>query len=179
METTTTQITAGSFKTEREIRCEEFLEAISIAKLDDFYRVVVDAIPSPVLIMERDVRIVDYNNAAGCILDQDPQKVVRARIGDATHCMHSIESPLGCGHSLSCSQCVIRNAVNSSLNGSLVRHRKAKLELIGPDRAREATVLVTASPLEYDERRYVLLILEELSEEASKPGERESHVHAA
>lgn len=176
MDTASTSLRNGQEKTERELRCEQFIEAISSDRLDDFYRVVVDAIPAAVLIMEKDARIVDYNRGAREILEDDPQKVLRVRIGEAMHCLHSIDVPAGCGRGPACQQCVIRNAVNRTLNGGSVHHEKARLELLGLEKTREARVLVTASPIEYDERRYALLILEEWNEENDVHGERESDV---
>lgn len=150
-------------KSERELRCEQFIEAISCAELDDFYRVVLDAIPSPVLILEKDVTIVDYNAAASAILGKDRSLVLNKRAGEALHCLHSLDVPEGCGRGPACRECVIRNSVNQSLNGEVVLRKITKIEFSMEPESREATVLVTTSPLAYDERKYALLLLDDVS----------------
>ena len=45
----------------------------------DFYRIVLDAIPSPVFVVQEDVRIVDFNAAASKILAKDRQLIIRRR----------------------------------------------------------------------------------------------------
>ena len=46
---------------------------------DDFHKTVLDAIPSPVFVVQQDVRIVDFNTAASNILAEDRQVIIRKR----------------------------------------------------------------------------------------------------
>ena len=59
---------------------------------DGFYRTVVDTIPSPVLVVEQDVRIVDVNAAAAQLLASTPERTYRRRAGEVMCCIHSQES---------------------------------------------------------------------------------------
>jgi nitrogen-specific signal transduction histidine kinase len=46
---------------------------------DDFHKIVLDAIPSPVFVVQEDVRIVDFNTAASKMLADDRQLIIRRR----------------------------------------------------------------------------------------------------
>jgi nitrogen-specific signal transduction histidine kinase len=46
---------------------------------NDFHKTVLDAIPSPVFVVQQDVRIVDFNAAASKMLADDRQLIIRRR----------------------------------------------------------------------------------------------------
>ena len=46
---------------------------------DDFHKTVLDAIPSPVFVVQQEVRIVDFNAAASKMLAGDRQLIIRRR----------------------------------------------------------------------------------------------------
>ena len=49
------------------------------ATKNDFHRIVLDAIPSPVFVAQQDVQIVDFNAAASKMLAEDRQLIIRRR----------------------------------------------------------------------------------------------------
>lgn len=142
----------------------EFLEQILNANLDDFYRVVLDGIQAPVFIVEQDVRIVDYNAAAGAILAAERKLVTNQRAGEALHCLHSTDAAEGCGRGPSCSHCTIRNSVNQSLHSESASRHKVTFEMCSEGEKTKIDFLVTASPLFYADHKYVLLVMENIAE---------------
>ena len=134
--------------------------------LDGYFRILFEAVPSPVLIVDDDVRILDYNIAGAGLLGQDRGLKYMKRGGEALHCVHSFESPEGCGSSANCSDCIIRNSVSEALRDGKVCRRRAMMQLVD-DRTKsrkEAMLLVTASPFRYGEKNLVLLVLDDVSE---------------
>jgi PAS domain-containing protein len=131
---------------------------------DDFYRIVLDAIPFPVFVVEDDMRIVDFNAAASKMLAQERELVISRRAGEALHCLHSTETPEGCGRAPFCQDCIIRNSVNESLRGRKRIHQKVRMDIIRQGESTEALFLVTTVPCDYKERKLVLVILEDISE---------------
>jgi len=127
-------------------------------------RALLDAIPAAVFIVEEDVRIVDFNAAAGVLLSRDKGSIVSLRGGEALSCLHASLTPEGCGHSELCKTCVIRNSVNESLHGSRVIRKKMKVTLRQGDASSNLHLLITTAPLEYEGRTFVLLTLEDISE---------------
>lgn len=134
--------------------------------LDRYFRILFDAVPSPVLIVDFDVRILDYNIAGAGLLGQDRRLQYMKRGGDALHCVHSYESPEGCGRSTDCSDCIIRNSVSEALRDGKVCRRRTMMRLVDgqANPRREVMLLVTASPFRYEEKDLVLLILDDVSE---------------
>ena len=130
----------------------------------DFYRVILDAVPSAMFVVEEDVRIIDYNFAASKILAKDRKSVVRKRAGELLHCIHSTEVPEGCGRSPHCTDCIIRDSVNQALAGNNLIRKKERMELITGDTIIEAHFLITAQPFKYHQTQLALLILEDISE---------------
>ena len=127
-------------------------------------RQLLDAIPSYVFLVDRDVTILDYNAAAGAFLATGPQQILRRRGGEVLHCLHSKDVPEGCGRGEFCRNCLIREAVNEAFAGrKCVRHR-VRMELLSGRKARELDVLVTASPFTYQGHERVALILEDLGQ---------------
>ena len=134
--------------------------------LDGYFRILFDAVPSPVLIVDDDVRILDYNIAGAGLLGQDRRLQYMKRSGDALHCIHSYESPEGCGRSTYCSDCIIRNSVSEALRDGKVCRRRTMMRLVNgqANPRKEVMLLVTASPFRYEGKNLVLLVLDDVSE---------------
>lgn len=139
------------------------IDKINIDK-EVFCNALFEAIPIPVLVVNPDVRILYYNNAAKRLLGSDSKVVIRRRTGEVLHCLHSTEALEGCGYSPFCKDCIIRNSVNQSFKGRKVSRKLQKMELIQEDNVAEIYLLVTTAPLHYDEERLVLLLVEDVSE---------------
>jgi PAS domain-containing protein len=93
-------------------------------------RSVFDALPSLAFVVDPDMRIQEYNAAAGRLLAGDRSLVLRRRAGDVLHCLHSREAPAGCGGAPACRDCVIRKSAGESFQGRRVVRRRVRMELI-------------------------------------------------
>jgi hypothetical protein len=129
-----------------------------------FHSAVFDAIPSPVFVVEEDVRIVAFNQAATPLLAAPADIAMRWRCGDAFRCINSFESHEGCGRGYHCKDCAIRQSVTASLQGQKVMRRATKMEFSSDSGVKEIYLLVTTSPMEFESQRYVLLVLEDVNE---------------
>ncbi len=70
----------------------------------------------------------------------------------------------GCGRGPICKDCVIRNAVRAAFQGDQVICRRHKLELIRDGNVLEIYALITASPIFFYGQKWVLLVIEDISE---------------
>jgi hypothetical protein len=131
----------------------------------DFLRAILDANPNFMFVVDEDVRIIEFNRAAGQFLSAGRDQVLRRRGGDVLQCLHSTETPGGCGNAPYCQTCVVRNSVKEAFRGQEVIRRKSRLELISGGKTRSIHVLITASPFHYKERRLALLVIEDISEQ--------------
>ncbi|MBI5848040.1 MAG: hypothetical protein HZB31_08855 [Nitrospirae bacterium] len=125
-----------------------------------------NAIPSPVFVVDDDVRILYLNSAAEGLMpiDGGRESVYHKRGGDALHCIHAAETPGGCGHAAACTDCVIRNSVKEALHGNKVYRKKTMMSLSTEQGVKDVHVLVTASPFLFENKNVSLLIIEDISE---------------
>lgn len=127
-----------------------------------FYRKVLDAIPLPLLVVDEDVRIHDYNEAAEPLLGFDHSISYHRRGGEVLHCLHSTDVPEGCGHGPVCKECVIRGSVDGAYRGEKVSRRRTRMQLVAGSKVTEIYLLVSAAPLDIEDRRLVLLTLDDI-----------------
>jgi PAS domain-containing protein len=132
---------------------------------ESFFKTIVDAFPSPVFVMDRNVRILAHNAAAARMLAMDINYIPQERAGTVLHCIHSTETPDGCGYAPSCRGCVVRQSVGRSFQGQQIVRERVKMELTGADgEIRERYLMVTTSLFGYGDQELVLLIIEDISE---------------
>ena len=131
-----------------------------------YFQALFDAVPSPVLIVDGDVRILDYNAAGAELLGPDREARLLQRTGEALHCLHSYEHPDGCGRAEHCRDCVIRESVGEVLRGGTASRRTARLGMRGGPggELKDVDLLVTAAPFLHEGEPLVVLILEDISE---------------
>jgi hypothetical protein len=130
----------------------------------DFVLKVFDSFPSALFIVDADVRIYHLNSAAASTFALDFEKVYLQRGGEVLHCLHSTENPAGCGFADFCKDCLIRNLVRSALENNKMYREKTRMEMLDDGKKSEIDLIVTASPFEYKEKHYTILILEDVSE---------------
>lgn len=133
------------------------------AHCDALYRMLFDATPIPVFVVDGDVRIMDLNEVALKFCGTERAVILRQRGGDALHCLHSQDVPEGCGRGPACRKCVIRNSVAKCLQGNAVSRARMKLEFLPMPEQKQAELLITASPLPGDEKQ-ALLMVEDITE---------------
>lgn len=129
-----------------------------------FLENLINAIPSVILLVDSDIRIQQMNSTASNDLGLNIRDVYRKRGGEALHCVHSDEVPGGCGHAEACKECIIRGSVNMAFQGNRVYRKQERMQLRTGDNVSDLHLLVTASPFEFQQERYVLLILDDISE---------------
>jgi len=128
------------------------------------HRVLFDAMPMPVFVVDEDVGLLEYNAAAAQLLGANRHKVLRRRAGDLLHCLHALETPGGCGRSPSCPGCVVRQSVRAAARGRRVTRQLTQLELLDEGKARTVNLRVSCQPITFERHSFVLLILEGLND---------------
>ena len=131
---------------------------------DDIIEKILDGIPSPIFLVDDDVRIYGYNKAASELFGKEPEKVLRMGCGDALHCIHSAVDKNGCGGADACKKCVIRNSVNRTYDSGDIQRNKAKCIFNKDGKVEEIYLIVTSAPLKYKNNVFALVTLEDITE---------------
>jgi PAS domain-containing protein len=129
-----------------------------------FHRMLFDAMPMPVFVVDEDVTILEYNTAASKLLAKGRQEWLGRRSGQVLHCVHSDDVPEGCGHGPVCLDCVLRQSVRAASHGKRVNRKLTTMELMIKDKPTHLNLRVTCHPFTFERHAFVLLILEGLNE---------------
>lgn len=141
------------------------MSRVAIDFLDQgLHRVLFDAMPMPVFLVDHDVSILEYNSAAAHLLRENKTAVLQRRGGDVLRCVHSRETPHGCGHSPACIDCVVRNSVLDAARKHRVTRRATDLELLTDGKTTKIKVRVSCQPVNYGSHSFFLLVLEGLND---------------
>ena len=135
-----------------------------ITKMPDFFRTCIDAFPSPVFVVDDDVRIQFANSAALPLLGKNPERAFKHRGGEVLHCVHASETPEGCGHAAACKACVVRNSVNAAFSGTKTTRNITKMMLENKGQRTELYLLITTAPLQHEGQQLAILVLEDINE---------------
>ncbi len=123
---------------------------------------VLDALPSPVLLLNPTRQVLFANVAARRIAASlGTTSVVGLRPGEVLACREASAAPSGCGTGKGCRTCGAVNAILDALAG-----RPAIEECcINASRGDALDLRVTATPFQWRAQEYVLMVLEDVSDE--------------
>ena len=129
-----------------------------------FHRMLFDAMPMPVFVVDEDVTILEYNAAASKLLAKSKQAWIGRRSGQALHCVHAEDVPEGCGRGPACLECVLRESVRAASRGQRVSRKLTPMELMIKGKPTHLNLSVTCRPFQYERHAFILLILEGLND---------------
>src|SRR5215471_13590998 len=129
-----------------------------------FHRMLFDAMPMPVFVVDEDVTILEYNTAASKLLAKGRQEWVGRRSGHVLHCVHADDVPEGCGHGPACLDCVLRQSVRAASRGRRVSRKFTPMELMVKGKPTHMNLRVTCHPFKFERHAFILLILEGLND---------------
>jgi len=132
-------------------------------KRADFLLKLFDSFPLPVLVVDPEVKVQLLNRAATAAFDLSNEAAYENLGGDILSCFYAGRSG-GCGRDPACSQCVVRESVAEAAKGTAVLRRKTVMGFIRGGEVAEAQLLVTAAPLSYEGKTFVVITLEDISE---------------
>jgi len=131
---------------------------------EEFHRALFQALPVPVLVVDKELDLWEYNRAAARSIDHGERGKARRALGDALNCVHSRENQAGCCQALACSDCAIQWVVRAACEGQRVTRQWARMEVMAQGKPAKINLQVSSSPFEFRNRSLVLLVLEGLEQ---------------
>jgi hypothetical protein len=125
---------------------------------------ILDAMPVPLFLVDRDVRLLWGNASARKNIATFRSCVDPKRSGEVLRCLNHTADSQGCGHSPACQKCVVRNAVRAAFEGRTVSQSKTTMQLRHEDGTKDFHLLVTAAPVTHGGADVVMLVLQDVSE---------------
>lgn len=136
---------------------------MDLLERDGFFKVLFDSIPIMVFIFDEDRRVLSINPVAREYLGISSEQAINRRCGDVLGCINSAIHPQGCGYAEPCESCEISQAAKVALSGNATTREKGKVELRDGEVKEVRNLLISASPLEYDNQTMAVVLLEDIS----------------
>jgi PAS domain-containing protein len=137
------------------------MNRLAVQFLDQgFHRMLFDAMPMPVFVVDEDACVLECNTAAARLLHKSKQTLVGKRCGEVLNCIHARETAGGCGYSPDCSKCVVRQSVRAAAQGRNVIRHETEMTFGKNGNSTRAKLRVTCQSFSYERRTFILLILE-------------------
>ena len=127
-------------------------------------RQILDLMPTPVLVVDRDLRVLDHNRAAHELLAVPVESARGLRSGHILHCLNAIAHQEGCGQTPFCARCGLRNALNAASRVERTVHTRTAMRLVHAGTEEEHIFRLTVAPFEQEGEARWLLILEDQTE---------------
>jgi len=96
--------------------------------------------------------------------ERELDRLIGLKLGEAFHCIHSGDTPAGCGAAESCQHCGSNSAIRSAQTG-LQNAQEYRLTRRVEGREEPLDLLLKASPVEVADERYVVCHISDISHE--------------
>jgi len=136
----------------------------TIVKDLPFLSELLDAIPSYILVFDRDVCLAYYNKAAAEFMEKDLKGNLETLCGEALHCINAGSEGLVCGKTRFCKDCVLRSSISKAFEGQKVFRVKTGLSVAKNKGIRRVELRLSTFPFQHDGRPYVLAVMDDVSE---------------
>jgi PAS domain-containing protein len=141
------------------------MRQLAVQFLDQgFHRVLFDAMPMPVFVVDKDLSIFDHNAAAARLFGKGKKLVIRRRGGELLNCVHSMKGASACSSAPACRDCMVLKSVRTAARGRRVTRRWAPMELVRNGRVAKVKLRVSCQPFNYGRSSFILLVLEGLND---------------
>ncbi len=149
---------------------------IMIAEKQENLEAIFTASPVGLLLIDETITITKINNVATILAGKNVQEAVGIRLGNALNCIHSFDKPEGCGHGSFCSECPIRNAVESVFKtGQSIYGAEVQVTLLIEQKPTNVWLEVCIEPLEIAGKKHALVAVSNITERKRIEAEREDY----
>jgi len=135
-------------------------EMMAQIQTEHFLRTILDALPTPVFVIDETMTVMDMNTAARKFYKAE----VRTRAGKILHCIHTEKDLVKCGTPGCCNDCIIQNATQAAISGHGIMRRKSHMQIMQNGETKDVHLLVTTTPVDHQGQKLALLILEDMTE---------------
>ncbi len=122
---------------------------------------LLDILPTPILVVDDDLQVVDHNAAARALLVVPAEPEQPQRGGHVMQCVNAVRHPGGCGRTAYCPQCGLRGALNAAVQGQRQVHARAALRVVRHGREEERIYQITVTPFPVEGGTRWLIALED------------------
>lgn len=130
---------------------------------ESYLSAILNSFPSPVLISDRNLVILDANPAARALFHYRDDIIEAPLCGELMDCVHA-RARGGCGGAKRCKTCVIRQTAENLAQGQQVFRRLSRMDLRRDGAEVAGWFYISCALLEYKGRDLVIITLEDVTE---------------
>ncbi|MGC9357540.1 MAG: PAS domain S-box protein, partial [Anaerolineae bacterium] len=126
---------------------------------------IIEGAPFVMMVLDREWRVRKFKDRNREFIDAPPANVLGFRCGAVLHCIHADDVPEGCGFSYVCEECPLRGIVLDTIETGRSHHAvEVPMIFAHQDTVEERTLQAYTTPLEMDDERQSLLVLQDITE---------------
>jgi PAS domain S-box-containing protein len=161
----TAELAAANEDLRREIE-ERSRTEVALRASEATFTAVFKSAPVMMLLLDENRTVRAANPAATSVSANWDEQAVERRFGDAVQCVHSLDSPEGCGFGSHCARCPVRLLVKQTFEtGEACQTQEVRLTRTVGDEVQDAHYLMSTALLEIPDRREILVCLEDITEQ--------------
>jgi len=130
---------------------------------NSFVKNLMDSLPCGVIVVDEKSHVKALNNILEKKVGTTKQLVLGKGSGNTLGCVRALEHPKGCGTEECCNYCELRMLGLSVLYGTKKQRTSVSLQLVIDGQIRDVALLLSAVPFTYFEKRYAILIIEDIT----------------
>ncbi len=123
---------------------------------------VIDNLPTAIAVVDQSINLVLVNRIIETMLNKKRFQLIGKVGGDAIGCLHRLDSPKGCGFGKQCLECKLRRTIEKTFE------KMQPFRMVGITMALEGVgeryLRISTLPFSLDQKRVVLLAMEDLTE---------------
>jgi PAS domain S-box-containing protein len=136
-----------------------------IAKERENFLKIFAAAPVGLLLLDYNTVITKANQSVADMILHNPVDIIGKRAGEGWGCVNSQESPKGCGFGKNCSNCVLRQGLESVLaGGPSLQGAEIALTLLINGQFQKRWLSIGAEPIELDGKRHIVVAINDITE---------------
>ncbi len=122
--------------------------------------------PTMITLVNDELDVIMVNSAMADFIGDEAPIIVGKKMGEAIHCIHSLEEPEGCGYSHSCKTCAVRQSLESTFRTEIgIKNAEVEQDEMRGSKQYRFSLRVTTAPLEILGKRMVAVYIENITEQ--------------
>jgi transcriptional regulator with PAS, ATPase and Fis domain len=124
---------------------------------------LIDSLSCGIIVVDEEGHVQALNNIVEKVVGVTEQVVLGMGGGNALGCVRANEHPGGCGTDDCCNYCEFRMLALKVLYGNKKQRGSLYLQLVIDGQVRDVSLLLSAVPVTYLEKRFAILIIEDIT----------------
>lgn len=131
---------------------------------DMFLKTLFESIPVGVMLIDSKRQVHQVNDFMQQAFGVSDATLIDKRVGEVIHCVNTKEGDGVCGNGKNCKNCQILGPSLAAIDGMRSYRNKAEMQLQIGKEIEDKVILITTAPIDYDNERYAILLLEDITE---------------